>query len=144
MLHSKQQSHSMGKKKLLLSNCFSDTSRRAHCSVHREALRQRRRSRAQIEPEIQQNVSLYCNPFDVSYLLTQSVGQTLVICLEHYKIKRPQRDGGFTMIQPVFASPSAHIYFVSIALASFSHESLPILSLAIFFRVLVQAAYYSA
>lgn len=114
---------------------FNDTSS-AHCSVRREALYQRSTEEAKIEAETKQCVSLYFNPLDILYLLTESVGQTLVICLEYRKIKRLWRDSSFTMIQPIFASPNAHIYFVSLAFASFSHDLLPFLIqyLAIYFK----------
>lgn len=50
----------------------------------------------------------------------------MVVCLQHCKIKELRRDGSFTTIQPICDSPNAHIYFVSRALASFSHVLLPL------------------
>lgn len=86
------------------------------------ALHQRSSEGAKIEPEMQQSVS--CILIPLTFQSLTSIGQTLVICFEHCKIKRLQRDGSFTTIQPICASPNAHIYFVSLVFSSFSHELL--------------------
>lgn len=60
-----------------------DASHCAHCFVRRETVCHRGTEGAKTEAEMQQSVSLYLNPFDILYVQTESVGQTLVICLKH-------------------------------------------------------------
>jgi len=51
----------------------------------------------------------------------------LIVCLEHFKIKSPWKDGSFIMGRPIAASPNAHMYFFPLAFVSRDHESLPLL-----------------
>lgn len=117
MLHRKEQFLSL--KRAFCHIVVSDTSQCAHCSVHST-------KGAKIKSEMQQSLQFLCicNPLDILHLQTESIGQTLSSVLNTER-SRGFRDGSFTTVQPICAFPNAHIYFVSRAFASFSHELLP-------------------
>lgn len=106
---------SQNKEMCLLPNSFRGILQHAHCSAHRSA-HQWSKSR-----EIGQTVSLYLTIYIYRLRALVRVWSSV------WGIKRLQRDGGFTVIQPLSRLPlMPHIYFLSRVSARFSHRSLPL------------------